>query len=126
MSPMSTPDTAPEPDTTATKVEGPAPTWSIWDGELQILTVYGRPGPLISTAPPPPGPAKWQMHPFLSATASSPLHEDRLRRLLRASTSLEGYLQALRDAGFRVQEEAPRPESRGAPSVDCETGRDGG
>jgi len=99
-------DTAPAvpPDTTA-----PAPTWSIWDGRLKIMTLVARPGPLTSSAPPPPGPAKLQLHPFLSASAHSGIHEDRLRRLLRASTSLEGYLTALRDAGFRIQEEAPMP-----------------
>lgn len=105
--PAPTPATTPAP--APTPATGPAPTWSVWDGKLRILTVIGRPGPLISTAPPPPGSASWQTYPFLSATASSPIHEDRLRRLLRASTSLEGYLQALRDAGWRVQEEAPTP-----------------
>jgi hypothetical protein len=86
-----------------------APTWSVWDGDARILTIVGRPGPLISTAPPPPGPAAWVMHPFLSATAESALHEDRLRTLLEASTSIEDYLRRLRDAGFGVREEAPSP-----------------
>jgi hypothetical protein len=99
--PMSDPEHATQPS--------PAPTWSVWDKNFKVLTIVGRPGPILSMAAPPPGPAKFKTHPFLSATSSSPVHEDRLRRLLHASSSIEAYLQALREAGFTIKDEAPTP-----------------
>lgn len=87
----------------------PAPTWSAWDGPLKVLTIVGRPGPVVSMAAPPPGPAAFQAHPFLSVASSSPVHENGLHRLLSASRSLDAFLQRLRDAGMVVREEAPTP-----------------
>ena len=82
-------------------------TWSIWEGNRRVLTVVDRPGLLISTAPPPPGPSKPATHPFLSASAESPMHEHQLRVLLRASDSTDEFLKALRAAGFEVKQEEP-------------------
>ncbi len=87
----------------------PAPAWTVWDGALMVLTIVGRPGPLISMAAPPPGPAAFRNHPFLSASSSSPRHEDRLHRLLAASRSVGEFLDQLRAAGFVVREEPPAP-----------------
>ena len=84
-----------------------ARTWSIWEGNRRVLTVVDRPGPLVSTAPPPPGPSKLATHPFLSASAESPMHEHQLRGVLSKSDSLDSFLDALRSAGFEVKEETP-------------------
>jgi hypothetical protein len=43
------------------------------------------------------------MHPFLSATALSAMHEHRLREILEASSGVEDFLSRLRSAGFRVE-----------------------
>lgn len=75
--------------------------WKVYDGELPILDVTDRPGPIISTAPPPPD-GKPVMHPFLSATALDAGHEDRLRQILVASHDLDEFLRGLRAAGFKV------------------------
>ncbi len=77
------------------------PSWSVYDGSVLILTVVGEPGPITSTAPPPPD-GRLVTHPFLSAAARDAAHEDQLGRLLRASTSMEDFLARLKAAGFRV------------------------
>jgi hypothetical protein len=87
----------------------PVSEWTVWDGPLLVLTIIGRAGPLVSMAAPPPGPAEFRTHPFLSATSSSPLHEDRLHRLLAASHSVDEFLERLRAVGLVVREEAPTP-----------------
>ena len=76
--------------------------WRVYDADEVILEVSDAPGPLISTAAPPPG-GRPTTHPFLSATAFSPRHEGQLRRILESATSLDGFLQGLRTAGFRVE-----------------------
>jgi hypothetical protein len=75
--------------------------WRVFDGELAILELSDEPGPLISTAAPPPSgtPAT---HPFLSATALDAAHENRLRELLDASKSVDELIAALERAGYRV------------------------
>jgi hypothetical protein len=50
--------------------------WKVFDGPTLILEVSSVPGPIISTAAPPPG-LKPVTHPFLSATARSAQHEQR-------------------------------------------------
>lgn len=84
--------------------------YEVYEDDLLVLGIVGEPGPLISTAPPPPGPAQFTRHPFLSATAASPLHEHQLRQLLKASTSVADYLAKLRAAGFTVKRLAPAAE----------------
>ena len=103
------PATPPETHTTKEAVMTPAPAWTIWDRHLEVMTVTGRPGHVISAAAPPPGPAELSTHPFLSATSSSPLHEDPIARILAASASLEAFLAGLRAAGFEVREAPPEP-----------------
>jgi hypothetical protein len=78
------------------------PTWSVYDGEMLILTFRGEPGPITSTAMLPPG-VRPVTHPFLSAAAREAGHESQLRELLDASTSVEDFLARLRAAGFRVE-----------------------
>ena len=76
--------------------------WRVYDADELILEVSDIPGPLISTAAPPPG-GKPATYPFLSATAFSARHESRLREILERSSSLDGFLHDLRAAGFRIE-----------------------
>lgn len=76
-------------------------SWRVYDGDLEILDVTDRPGPLVSTAPLPPG-ATPAMHPFLSATALDASHEDRLRGLLERSHDVDEFVHLLDAEGFRV------------------------
>jgi hypothetical protein len=77
--------------------------WKVFDGPTLILEVSSVPGPIISTAAPPPG-LKPVTHPFLSATARSAQHEHRLREILVASKDLGDFVSRLRAAGFEVRE----------------------
>jgi hypothetical protein len=77
--------------------------WTVYDGSTLILEVSSVPGAIISTAAPPPG-LKPVTHPFLSATARSAPHENRLRELLVASKDLGDFISRLRAAGFEVRE----------------------
>lgn len=79
-------------------------TWSIYDGDMLILSVRNEPGAITSTAPPPPG-MQPLMHPFLSAAAQEAGHESQLKDLLDVSTSTDDFLARLKAAGFRVERE---------------------
>lgn len=81
--------------------------WNVYDGSTLVLEVSNVPGPIISTAAPPPG-LKPVTHPFLSATARSAQHEHRLREILVASKDLADFLSRLRAAGFEIRD-APAP-----------------
>lgn len=76
--------------------------WTVYDRSQLILEVSDAPGPITSTAAPPPG-LKPVMHPFLSAAARSAPHEHRLREILNASQDVEDFLSRLRAAGFEVR-----------------------
>lgn len=79
----------------------------VFKGDQVVLDVTDRPGPLISKmAPPPPGTGP-RMHPFLSATAYVPEHEQLLLQVLAGSRSLAEYLAKLTAFGYRVIEKAP-------------------
>lgn len=71
-----------------------------------VLTFTSEPGVIQSTALPVPG-ARPLRHPFLSARALDARHEHQLGALLRASSSVEDFIQRLRGAGYEVQ--AGRP-----------------
>jgi hypothetical protein len=75
--------------------------WRVFDGDLAILELSDRPGPILSTAAPPPG-GEPVTHPFLSATALDAAHEDRLHQLLTGSHSVDEFIAALQRAGYRV------------------------
>lgn len=85
-----------------------------WDKQ-RVLEITPTPGLLVSNVAPPPLPgAPLSMHPFLSATAYVPVHEQRLREILDRSESLEAYLSNLRVAGYVVVKEiANDPSKRG-------------
>jgi hypothetical protein len=78
-----------------------------WEQEL-VLQIVDEPGLLISrVAPPPPPGTALPTHPFLSATALVPEHEERLRETLNSSSSLTQYLSELASLGYRIVEVAP-------------------
>ncbi len=80
----------------------------VFKGDQVVLDVTDRPGPLISkTAPPPPSGTGPRMHPFLSATAYVPEHEQLLLQVLADSRSLAEYLAKLQAHGYRILEQAP-------------------
>lgn len=95
-------DDADEKGATMTKSEQ---RWEVFDGATLILEVSDVPGPILSTAMPPPG-VKPVTHPFLSAAARSAIHEHRLREVLLASKDVEDFLERLRAAGFTVKARA--------------------
>ena len=76
--------------------------WEVYDGTDCVLTVRGEPGPITSTAPPPPGGAV-ATHPFLSAAAHDAGYEAQLRAILDASVSVDDFLARLVAAGFRIE-----------------------
>jgi hypothetical protein len=86
--------------------KAPAPAagnrWKVYDGPTLILEVSDTPGPITSTAMPPPG-GKPMIHPYLSASALSAAHEGQLGDFLEDSTSCADFLARLRTAGFRVE-----------------------
>ena len=83
--------------------------WHVFKGETLVLEVRDEPGPIVSTSAPPPLPGEGPvLHPFLAASAFDPDTEGHLGGILRSSSSLDDFLTALRDAGYRV-EDAPWP-----------------
>ena len=68
-----------------------------------VLSLVDEPGPITSTAPPPPD-GRVVTHPFLSAAARDAASEWELKCLLDASTSFEDYVARLGAAGFVVRE----------------------
>lgn len=89
-------------------MEIPSKRYVVFKGDQVVLDVTDRPGPLISKmAPPPPPGTGPRMHPFLSATASVPEHEQLLLQVLADSRSLAEYLARLTAFGYRVIEKAP-------------------
>ena len=74
----------------------------VFKGETPVLRIIDQPGPLASTALPPPG-FKPPEHPFLSASALAPFEENELRRILDASGSTAEFLRNLEQAGYRIQ-----------------------
>lgn len=85
--------------------------WHVFKDDRLVLEVRDVPGPIVSTSAPPPLPGQAPtVHPFLAASAFDPSTEGELGGILRSASSLEGFLEALRDAGFRV-EDAPWPDT---------------
>jgi hypothetical protein len=88
----------------------------VYWAEQRVLEITAAPGLLVSNiAPPPPPGAPLCRHPFLSATAFVPEHEQRLREILDRSDSVEAYLANLRAAGYVVVKEGSgHPDDPGA------------
>jgi len=76
--------------------------WEAFKGDRLVLSVSDGPGPLASTALPPPGTPPVR-HPFLSASAHAPEEEDALKRVLDASESTADFLARLKSAGYAVK-----------------------
>ncbi|MFP2925286.1 hypothetical protein ACLESO_08720 [Pyxidicoccus sp. 3LG] len=70
-----------------------------------VLTFTSEPGIIQSTGLPAPG-AKPPRHPFLNARALDARHEHQLGTLLRASSSVDDFIQRLRGAGYEVKGES--------------------
>jgi hypothetical protein len=85
------------------KLTTPRRRWRVFDGDKKILEVSDVPGAIVDTSAPPPPGLKPTYHPFLSATAYSAPHGDKLQRLLQESSGVDDYLERLRSAGFRVE-----------------------
>ena len=85
-----------------------AKRYDVYWGEELVLQIVDEPGLLVSrVAPPPPPGTALPMHPFLSATALVPEHEERLREVLDSSSSLTEYLSELASLRYTVVEVAP-------------------
>ncbi len=76
--------------------------FTVYHGTDAVLSVRSEPGPITSTAPPPPG-GKPVLHPFLSAAALDAGYESQLRTILLQSTSADDFVARLQAAGFRIQ-----------------------
>jgi len=74
----------------------------VYKADRKVLTIWDHPGPLISTALPPPG-FKPPVHPFLTGTAHDAASESELRKLLEQSTSFDDFVDHLSAAGFRLE-----------------------
>lgn len=77
--------------------------WRVYDGDLLVLEIEDRPGPLTSTAPRAPG-SPPMLHPFLTGRARSAVHEDALRTALDGATSTPMFLDRLRGAGLTIRD----------------------
>jgi hypothetical protein len=102
---------ASEPEVVPAEPE-PERHWVVWADDIRLLEISNRPGAIIDTTAPPPPPVPGapppQPHPFLGAACGGdPLLCSRAGVILRASTSLEGFLAALAAEGWRVEETTP-------------------
>jgi hypothetical protein len=81
-----------------------------YKGRILVLSIERGPGPIYSTASPPPTGAP--IHPFLSARAYDPYSEDELGSLLRRAESFDQLIGALLDAGYDMTSTigSPPPE----------------
>jgi hypothetical protein len=73
------------------------------DGDT-VLTFRDEPGPLMSSALPPPGFVP-PTNPFLTAQAHNVFHEHALREILDESESVEDFVGRLDAAGYAVSED---------------------
>jgi hypothetical protein len=80
-----------------------ARTVTVYTDDHKVLTVKDEPGPLLSTALPPPGFVP-PTNPFLSAQAHDPFQEHVLREILERSSGFDDFLHRLQDAGYRTVE----------------------
>ena len=80
--------------------------WRVWVGDRPLLEISDRPGHIIDTSAPPPPPGSTPAtHPFLTAACGGdPMLCSRAGQILRESESLEEFLEALEDEGWRVEE----------------------
>jgi hypothetical protein len=72
--------------------------------QIEVLAFEDTPGVLLSTAVRPPG-FEPPEHPFLSGQALDPNCEDQLAQLLGQASSVDAFVDLLRDNGFEVHEE---------------------
>ena len=92
---------APPPAPAAAKIP-PGSEWEVLKDGRAVLRLKNTPGPLFSTAMPPPG-VEPPNHPFLSGSALDASEEGRLREILDASRSTADFFERLRRAGYEVR-----------------------
>jgi hypothetical protein len=83
----------------------------VYRGNMAVLELTDKPGPLLSRMAPPPRPGEqptW--HPFLSGVALVAVDEGTLGDILERSRSFDEFLDLLRAGGFRVVEKRDDPE----------------
>lgn len=98
-----TPDAASPAAPAATPAEVSERRYRVYEGTTLVLELSDRPGPIRSTAHGGP-PVR---HPFLSASARSAEHEDRLRKILVAASSFDEFVKGLEAGGFRLEPVTP-------------------
>jgi hypothetical protein len=85
-----------------------AKTYDVTKNGKLVLSVTDAPGPIVSTAIPPPDGAAVKRS-FLTASAHAPEEEDALRRLLERSKDTQDFFARLRKAGYEVSPTKPAP-----------------
>jgi hypothetical protein len=87
----------------------PSRRFRIYRDDLLVLEGEDRPGILVSLAAPPPLPGSGPVTSYLTATFTSAEDEGQLGAAVRACSDTDGFLDAARDLGYRVEEDATLP-----------------
>ncbi|MDO9454719.1 hypothetical protein [Nocardioides sp.] len=81
-----------------------APAYRVYRDDELVLDVADEPGILVSTSAPPPLPGQGPVtHAFATASFYSATTEGELGALLRGAASMDAFLDAVREAGYRVE-----------------------
>lgn len=80
----------------------PGSSWEVLKNGQPVLLLKNEPGPLTSTAAPPPG-QEPPRHPFLTASALDPIEENALRETLDKSRSFEEFVSLLKAQGYTLR-----------------------
>jgi hypothetical protein len=89
----------------------PPKSYDVFRGDRLVLTIQKRPGPLVSSAEPPPG-RRPVPHPFLSGSAHAADEEPSLREILEHSRDFGDFTRRLRRAGYSLRERTSARPSR--------------
>lgn len=76
--------------------------YEVYDGDQHVLTFEEGPGPLFSTAAPPPNTPPRE-HPFIHGSAHSALHEHQLHQALTSASTASEFVANLEAQGLRVE-----------------------
>ena len=86
-----------------TGAPGTARPFTVWHGDQLAMRGRAEAGVLASTSGPPPLPGTPPVtHPFATVTFFLAETEGQLGALLRSATELDGFLEAVAAAGYRV------------------------
>lgn len=78
------------------------PSYNVYRGEELVAIIKPEPGPIVSTATPPPPPGQQIKHPFLTATALVPEEENNLYQLLQKVQNFNDFVNLLKANGYSV------------------------